>query len=163
MKALLLTLFSLLILSCTSAIENNKVSKNSKSLENGFFNPPITAKSKGYWCFVNGNFDLSQMTVELKEFKDKGMGTLDIWDVAGWVDPNKVEPAGPPFMGDQSVQAIAHAIREAGKLGLNIGLTISSSWNAGGSWVKPEDGVMGLFDTSITVSGRIHFLSLIHI
>ncbi len=147
---LVFLLFTLFVGGCSYQKENPK---KKYSLEEGFRQPPKSAKSKGYWCLVNGNFDLAQMTEELKEFKDKGMGTLDIWDVAGWVDPNGVEPAGPPFMGDESVQAVAHAIREAGKLGIDIGLTISSSWNAGGSWVKPEDGVMGLFDTSLTVQG----------
>ncbi|MEE9431649.1 MAG: glycosyl hydrolase [Melioribacteraceae bacterium] len=131
--------------------------KKFSDLETGFLNPPISAKPKGYWCLVNGNFDLTQMTIELKEFKEKGMGTLDIWDVAGWVDPNGVIPDGPSFMGDESVQAIAHGIREAGKIGMEIGLTISSSWNAGGSWVKPEDGVMGLFDTSLVINGPSYF------
>ncbi len=148
-KILSITLIFSALISITFSQEKVK----NYSLEEGFLTPPISAKPKGYWCFVNGNFDLSQMTKELQEFKNKGMGTLDIWDVAGWVDPNKVEPAGPPFMGDESVQAIAHAIREAGKFGLDIGLTISSSWNAGGAWIKPEDGVMGLFDTSIVVTG----------
>ncbi len=126
-------------------------------LREGFQNPPAEAKPKGYWLLVNGNFDLLQMTRELKEFKDKGIGTVDIWDVSGWVDPDSVEPAGPPFMGEQSVQAIAHAVREAGKLGIDVGLVISSSWNAGGSWVQPEDGVMGLFDTTIVVNGGASF------
>ncbi|RPH98545.1 MAG: hypothetical protein EHM72_12735 [Calditrichaeota bacterium] len=123
------------------------------SLEHGFIDPPVSARPKGYWVWTNGNFNLPKMTEELKEFKDKGMGGVDIWDVAGWVDENKVVPAGPPFMGDESVQAIAQAIRVAGELGLEMGLTISSSWNAGGSWVAPEQGVMGLFRSQIEVVG----------
>lgn len=124
-----------------------------QSLEAGFHTPPNEARPRGYWVLVNGNFSLSQMTEELKEFKDKGMGGVDIWDVAGWVDENKVVPAGPKFMEEQSLQAIAHGIREGKRLGLLIGLTISSSWNAGGDWVKPEDGVMGLFSSKIEVDG----------
>ncbi|MDZ7345279.1 MAG: glycosyl hydrolase, partial [candidate division KSB1 bacterium] len=123
------------------------------SLELGFYNPPIEARPKGYWVWTNGNFSLPKLREELKEFKDKGMGGVDIWDVAGWVDENNIIPAGPPFMGDESVQAIAEAVRIGGELGLEMGLTISSSWNAGGSWVKPEHGVMGLFRSTIEVVG----------
>ncbi|NQT27742.1 hypothetical protein HQ585_20465 [candidate division KSB1 bacterium] len=129
----------------------------STSLEEGFQNPPNSARPRAYWCWVNGNFSLSQLTEELKDAQDKGMGGLDIWDVAGWVDPNNVVPAGPPFMGDESVQAIAHAIRKAEKYGIELGLTISSSWNAGGSWVEPEHGVMGLFRSEMVVKGPQQF------
>ncbi|MEN8193481.1 MAG: glycosyl hydrolase [Bacteroidota bacterium] len=151
MKTKIFSIFLIVVFLIVGCVSEHE--KSLSKLEKGFFDPPNSAKPKGYWCLVNGNFDLEQMTKELKEFKEKGIGTLDIWDVAGWVDPEGVIPAGPPFMGDESVQAIAHAIREAGKLGIDIGLTISSSWNAGGSWVKPEDGVMGLFDTSFVVKG----------
>ena len=123
------------------------------SLEKGFVDPPMTARPKGYWVWTNGNFSLPKLREELREFKDKGMGGVDIWDVAGWVDENKIVPAGPPFMSDESVQAIAQAIRVGGEVGMEMGLTISSSWNAGGSWVKPEQGVMGLFRSSVEIKG----------
>ncbi len=123
------------------------------ALEQGFVDPPISARPKGYWVWTNGNFSLPKLREELREFKDKGMGGVDIWDVAGWADENKVVPAGPPFMSDESVQAIAQAVRLAGEVGLEMGLTISSSWNAGGSWVKPEQGVMGLFRSSVAIDG----------
>jgi len=125
----------------------------SQKLEENFLDPPISTRPKGYWCLVNGNFDLSRMTEELREFKDKGMGGVDIWDVAGWVDPDHVVTAGPPFMGDESLGAIGHAVREATEIGLEVGLTISSSWNAGGSWVEPQDGVMGLFKSKVLIDG----------
>ncbi len=126
-------------------------------LASGFSDPPVSARPKGYWCWVNGNFDLRTMEKELKEFKDKGMGGVDIWDVAGWVDPDSVELAGPPFLGEESVQAIGHAVRLAKKLGLEMGLTLSSSWNAGGSWVKPQDGVQGLFRSVRIIRGPATF------
>jgi hypothetical protein len=91
------------------------------------------------------------------------MGGFDIWDIGVSVDPDSVIPDGPAFLSDESLQAIAYTIREADRLGLELGLTFSSSWNAGGSWVKPEHGAMGLFrkDTIITgpqtFSGTIPF------
>ncbi|MBI9070232.1 MAG: hypothetical protein JEY94_01455 [Melioribacteraceae bacterium] len=148
-----LSIITLVILYFSSAIFAQQIIGDGDCLSEGFKNPPTSAKPKGYWCLVNGNFDLTQMTKELREYKEKGVGTLDIWDVAGWVDENKVVPAGSPFMSDKSVQAITHAIREAGKIGMDIGITISSSWNAGGDWVKPEDGVMGLFESSVEITG----------
>jgi len=118
-----------------------------------FQDPPNEARPRAYLCWVNGNFDLTQIAHELQEAKDKGMGGFDIWDVGTMINPDGRVPAGPVFMGDKSVQAIAFTVREATKLGLDIGLTISSSWNAGGTWVKPEHGAMGLFRSGVSVKG----------
>ncbi|MGZ8541883.1 MAG: glycosyl hydrolase, partial [Chitinophagaceae bacterium] len=124
-----------------------------QSLKKGFKDPPASARPKALWPWVNGNTNLSQITYELEEAKRKGMGGFDIWDIGASVDPNKLIPAGPAFLSDQSQQAIAHTINEADRLGLEIGLTFSSSWNAGGSWVKPEHAAMGLFRTDTIITG----------
>jgi hypothetical protein len=118
------------------------------------------------WDWTNGNFSLSQITRELEEAKAKGMGGFDIWDVGTFVDEKKIVPAGPSFMSDPSLQAIGHAVREADRLQMRLGLITASSWNDGGSWVKPEQGAMGLFRSTLTVkgpqafSGKLPFPSL---
>ena len=127
------------------------------SLEEGFRNPPVSARPKAFWDWLNGNFSLSQITYELEEAKAKGMGGFDIWDVGTHVNPDHLVPDGPAFMGEESVGAIGHAIREATRLKLEMGLIVSSSWNAGGSWVKPEHGAMGLFRSSVAVNGPLAF------
>ena len=124
-----------------------------EQLAQAFQDPPVEARPRAYFDWINGNFSLSAITAELEEAKAKGMGGFDIWDVGVLVDPMEVIPDGPPFMGPQSVQAIGHTVREAERLELDIGLTISSSWNAGGAWVQPEHGVMGLFRSTVVVEG----------
>ena len=126
-------------------------------LEKEFRDPPVSARPKALWPWINGNVSLSQITHELEDAKRKGMGGFDIWDIGVSVDPDKVIPAGPAFLSDQSLQAIAHTIREADRLNMEIGLTFSSSWNAGGSWVKPEHGAMGLFHSDTIIKGPQSF------
>ncbi len=123
------------------------------SLESGFRNPPVEARPRALWPWLNGNASLGQITFEMEEAKRKGMGGFDIWDIGVLVDPDKVIPAGPAFLSDKSLHAINHAIREGDRLGLEIGLTFASSWNAGGSWVTPEHGAMGLFRSDTVVTG----------
>ena len=113
----------------------------------------MDSRPRGYWCWVDGNVDTNRLTAELEEAIDKGMGGYDIWDIRPVVDENNVVPDGPAFMSEESVNAIAYAIREAGRLGLDIGLTFSSGWNAGGPWTRPEHSTMGLFRSHIIVSG----------
>jgi hypothetical protein len=91
----------------------------------------------------------------------EGMGGFDIWDVGTNMNPDHIVPDGPAFLSDESVNAIAHTIREADRLGLEIGLITSSSWNAGGSWVKPEHGAMGLSRSDTVVTGPTVFKDVI--
>src|SRR5690606_450327 len=90
--------------------------------------------------------------------KQKGMGGFDIWDVASMIrNPDHPMPEGPPFLSDKSLQGIRHAVTEAERIGLELGLVSSSSWNAGGAWVKPEHGAMGLFRTDTLIQGPAQF------
>src|SRR3546814_8122980 len=54
-------------------------------------------------------------------------------------------------MSDSSVAAISFAVQEAGKLGMEVGLGLASSWNAGGSWVVPKHAAKTLYQSKISV------------
>ena len=165
------TVFTALIMlvSCISVKSQQENSENQKingintisvptvTLEKEFLIPPVCARPKALWPWVRGNFSLSQITYELEEARQKGMGGFDIWDVGSDMNPDGIIPDGPAFLSDESVSAIAHTIREADRLGLEIGLITSSSWNAGGAWVKPEHGAMGLFRTDTVLTGPVTF------
>ena len=97
------------------------------------------------------------MTYELEEYKDKGFAGLDIFDI-GAEDPNKVVPEGNKFLGKESVDAIVYAVNEAKRLGLELGLVASSSWNAGGDWVTPEYAAMLLYKSEVVVEGPSEYL-----
>ena len=89
--------------------------------------------------------------------KQAGMRGGEIWDVAACADPDSRVPAGPAFLGPESTRLIAHAIREADRLGLEIGIVASSGWNAGGSWIPPEHAGKGLYQSVTTVTGPKEF------
>jgi hypothetical protein len=143
----------LIIYACKPASDSNPNPQLTR-LEQEFKNPPTSARPKGFWSWVNGNFDLERLTIELEESKANGMGGYDIWDVANLADYENKVPAGPAFMGEESTNAIVYAIKEATRLNLEIGLVVASSWNSGGSWIKPEHGVMGILDTTLVVRGQ---------
>ncbi|MEO6636924.1 MAG: glycosyl hydrolase [Ginsengibacter sp.] len=157
MKENVLFLFLVLLISVADVDAQPGQAAAKHALEAGFINPPIVSRPKALWPWVNGNFSLSQITYEMEQAKLKGMGGFDIWDVGTMVDPDKIVPDGPPFLSDASLQGIKHAVEEGDRLGLEIGLISSSSWNAGGSWVKPEHGAMGLFRKDTIVNGPIVF------
>jgi hypothetical protein len=126
------------------------------ALARGFADPPSPARPAIYWVWVNGLTNKGQMTYELEQLKAKGISAAYIFDV-GARDTQGIVPAGPAFMGPESVEAIGYAVREATRLGLEIGIVTSSSWNCGGPWVKPEHASMGLYHCQKTVEGPAQF------
>jgi hypothetical protein len=75
-------IFILLLLVILS--ETQKVTAQSTgvtALQKGFKDPPLTARPKALWPWVNGNVSFSQITYEMEEAKRKGMGGFDIWDI----------------------------------------------------------------------------------
>lgn len=119
-----------------------------------FRDPPIEARVGAYWVWLNGNADPSEITRELEEMKAKGLSGAEIWDI-GVIRPNPdmEVPAGPAFLGPESLAAIHHAINEAARLGLRLGFVSSSSWNEGGSWIQPPDAVKAMYVSEIGVAG----------
>ena len=121
--------------------------------EEQFFDPPLAARPGVLWAWLNGFVDRDQLTRELEELEAKGLGGAIIWDVGSLRDPKKIIPAGPAFLGPESLASISHAIDVAGRLGLELGLFASSSWNAGGAWIKPENASRQLLCRQIEVQG----------
>ena len=119
-----------------------------------FQDPPMAARPGAFWDWLNGNVDLDRITYELEEMKAKGMSGAEIWDI-GVIRriPEEPIPAGPAFLGPESLRAVNHAIEQADRLGLHLGMVASSSWNAGGSWVQPRDAMKGFYHSEITVAG----------
>jgi hypothetical protein len=128
----------------------------SDPLRQVFRHPPDEAKPRGYWVWPHGNFDYAVMRHELAEFKAKGLGGVDIFDL-GIRDALKVIPPGPGFMSVEQVDGIAFALAEAKRHDLKMGLIVSSSWNAGGTWTPPEFASMNLVAWRETNSGPLRF------
>ena len=121
-----------------------------------FADPPLPARPGAYWAWVNGRFDRKQLTRELEDARAKGLSGFEVFDV-GTTGRGPEVPAGPTFMGPESAAAVGYAVREAGRLGLAMGLITSSSWNAGGPWVTPEMASKSLYASETTVQGPAAF------
>jgi hypothetical protein len=129
--------------------------------ESEFFDPPVSARPGAFWPWLNGHVSLSRITYELEQMKAKGMSGADIWDVRANADPDKLIPVGPPFLGEESLEAIAHTLKEADRLGLRMGMIAASGWNAGGTWVTPKDAGMGLYHSELSVKGPVELSQLL--
>jgi hypothetical protein len=122
-----------------------------------FANPPVHSRPGSFWDWLNGSMSTEQITRDLEAMKRGGMRGGEIWDVAAYADPDGRVPAGPEFLGPESTRLMVHAIREADRLGLEIGVVASSGWNAGGSWIPPQHAGKGLYVSTISVTGPGEF------
>jgi hypothetical protein len=133
------------------------VSLHADSLEDGFRNPPMSARPSIYYLLLNGYVNRSYVETELKTYKEAGVGGLCLFDMGARGPADAVPSAGPAFLSPDSVADLAHIIRIAGRLGMEVNLSVTSSWDMGGSWVKPEDGSMTLISSETQITGPRDF------
>jgi len=124
------------------------------TLEALFADPPPAARPWGYWVWGHGNFDYRRMTEELEAFKEMGLGGVDIYDM-GIADPYDFIPPGNAFLGEEMLDGISYAAREAQRLDLGLGLSVSNGWNAGGDWTEPDEMIMRLLFWKDTLRGPL--------
>lgn len=122
-------------------------------LAHRFENPPNEARPRAFWNWLNGDVNHQSLTLDLEEAKAKGMGGLEMWDCEAMRNPDGFVPAGPPFMGSESVGAIQQSLQEARRLDLEMSLLSSSGWNAGGPWVQPAMASKNLLVAEIVIDG----------
>ena len=67
LKIILIILTSVILVQCNSKIDHKVPTSNIEQLKYGFLDPPIEARPRGYWDWLNGNFDYYQLELEMKE------------------------------------------------------------------------------------------------
>ncbi len=147
---ILVVLTGLIQLSTRPLIGQNSLAY--QTVSEAFKNPPASAHPKVYWWCLNGNIDTITAKQEFLEMKRAGIGGFDFFEI-GVPKEDTMIPGGPAFLSDESLKIIRFAVREAGKLGLEMGLNLSSSWNAGGAWTLPKNAGKSLYFSKAIVSG----------
>jgi hypothetical protein len=129
-----------------------------EQLRVSFIKPPNEAKVRAYWWWLNSMASKKSITRDLEQMHDKGYGGAVIFDASssGYWLVNKT-PAGPVFGSDAWHELLAHCVKEADRLGLELSLSISSGWNLGGPDVKPEQAMKKLVYTDTVVTGPVYF------
>src|SRR5512142_3196773 len=94
-------------------------------LEQGWLNPPVSARLRAYWWWLNGDVTKEAITRDLEEMKAKGFGGALICDADGSSkDGNERAPHGPTFFSKEWRELYKHTLREAARLGLELSLNI---------------------------------------
>ena len=127
-------------------------------LEKGWDNPPLAARTRAYWWWLNGNVTKAAITRDLEWMKSIGMGGGLIFDAGGATQGgHSPVPAGPLFGSPGWRELFKHTLKEADRLGLEISLNITSGWNLGGPVVKPEDSAKCITYAETRLAGSQKF------
>ena len=126
-------------------------------LSQAFITPPDSAKPSGWWFWFYNLMDKEGITRDLTEFKVKGMGSAQIICAANDYGARPM-PSGPAFLSPGWRELYRHALHEADRLGLKIGITLcSAGWDMGGPWITKENGCRWFLQSQLTVTGPRHF------
>ncbi|MHC4743244.1 MAG: glycosyl hydrolase, partial [Planctomycetota bacterium] len=127
------------------------------SLAAGFRDPPEVARPSAYYLLLNGYVNREHMDWELGELYEKGIRGLCVFDMGARGPAGTVPEGGPAFMSDEWIDNFAYLLEKAGKLGMDVQLAVSSSWDMGASWVKPEHASKAMYHSSMRTKGPAQF------
>ncbi len=127
------------------------------ALEQGFTNPPNSAKPRTWWHWTGGNITEQGITKDLQWMERVGIAGMQLADVAfgsGQTIEKKVEFGSPQWL-----DAVRHAASEARRLGLEMAIFSSAGWSlTGGPWVKPEQAMKKLVWSETVIQGPQKFV-----
>ncbi len=109
-------------------------------LERSFAVPPEATRPRCYWYWMDGHITKEGITKDLEAMKRVGIGEGYI-GIIGEQSGIKANPE-PKALTDAWWSNIEHAVREGGRIGVDIGLFNSPGWSqSGGPWVKPSQAM----------------------
>ena len=125
----------------------------SGSLEEGFLNPPMSARPQTWWHWMNGNVSKEGITADLEAMAEIGIGGATIFDAGCGIPPGPLKFASPEWF-----DTVKHAAAEARRLGIELCLPNCSGWSSsGGPWNPPENGMKMLAWTERRAKGPGRF------
>jgi hypothetical protein len=126
------------------------------SLEQGFKDPPDSAKPRVWWHWTGGNVTKEGITKDLEWMKRIGIGGAQMADIGqggGQAITNPITFFTPAWF-----DALRHAAAECDRLGLEMSIFSCSGWSeTGGPWVKPEQAMKKLVWSETDSQGPMRF------
>ncbi len=132
------------------------------ALVSGWEDPPLQARLRAYWWWLNGNVTKEAITKDLEWMKSIGMGGGLVFDAGGATQGGHAAvPAGPMFASPEWRALFKHTLREADRLGLEIALNLQSGWNLGGPLVTPDKSAKVIAWSQTQVKGPTNFADVL--
>ena len=139
------------------ASQNEKLRNPSDSaLRSHFLNPSPETRPGCYWYWLDSYVSKEGITKDLEAMSRVGIGRAYIGILGGSPGPKPKEifqPLSEPWW-----ENVRHAIREGGRVGVEIGFFNGPGWSqSGGPWVKPEQAMRYVVSAETTLHGPQKF------
>jgi hypothetical protein len=124
------------------------------SLERGFAQPPDSTKPWCYWYWITDNISREGITKDLEAMKRAGISQAFV----GSIYLDEVKHGTVKALTEEWWGMVEHAIREGGRLGVDVGLFNCPGWSqSGGPWIKPDQAMRYVVSTERRVKGPLRF------
>ncbi len=119
-------------------------------LDNVFKNPPESTKPWCYWYWISDNITKEGITKDIEAMARVGIGEAMIGNIL----EKQVPSGGVLVLSDPWWDCVTHAIREADKHGIKVGMFNCPGWSqSGGPWIKPEDAMRYVASAELKLTG----------
>lgn len=149
--------FVFLVIPCChrSADKDPPDTQSFETIREAFLEPGAEAGPRCWWWWLNSNVTKASITRDLEAMRDKGFSGAMIFDAGTELKwgPDENPPNGPMFSGPEWTELYLHALREAKRLGLELGLSIQSGWNLGGPAVTLDEKAKQVTWSEIAITG----------
>ncbi|MFM2372668.1 MAG: hypothetical protein RIS85_2390, partial [Pseudomonadota bacterium] len=126
------------------------------TLEQQFDNPPMEARPRVWWHWMNGNVTKDGIAKDLAWMKRVGIGGLQNFDAG--LDTPQIVDKRLVYMTPEWKDAFRFAATEADRHGLELAIAASPGWSeTGGPWVKGEDGLKKVVWSETRLKGGKRF------
>ncbi|MBQ8008717.1 MAG: glycoside hydrolase family 2 [Bacteroidaceae bacterium] len=123
-----------------------------ETLYSEFQNPPVEAKPRVWWHWMDGNVTKDGIFKDLTWMKRSGIAGFMNFD-AGFRTPLLIDKK-VAYMTDDWKDAFAYTVHLADSLDLEMSVAASPGWSfTGGPWVEPKDGMKKLVWREMRVTG----------
>ncbi len=129
------------------------LSASALTLEDGFRNPPDSAKPHVWYHMMNGNVTKEGITCDFEALAKAGIGGVQMFDVTEGMPRGTLSFNTPEWF-----DMMRHAASEARRLGLEIAVANCSGWSSsGGPWNAPSNAMKKVVFTETEAKGPGRF------
>ena len=130
------------------------------SLEDGFLNPPQSARPRVWWHWMNGNISKEGIKLDLEWMHRVGIGGFQNFDAA-LRTPQVVEKR-LSYMTPEWQDAFRYAITLGDQFGMEMAIAGSPGWSeSGGPWVPPSQGMKKYVWSETVIEGGKPFTGIL--
>jgi hypothetical protein len=135
------------VLSAATASAHADLSR--EEMMDSFLDPPMDCRPHTRWWWMGNAIRKEDLTWQLEQMREQGLGGVEQITMG-----EVYEKGNHPYLSEEYLDLVRHAIQEAKRLGMEFSLNFGGpGWVIAGEWVPPEDRSKNMVPTSVDLQG----------